>query len=111
MMVLVMGLAFKENCPDLRNTRVIDVIRELQTYNVDVDVYDPWVNAVEAQREYDVTPINRPEDGAYDAIVLAVAHQQFCDLGVEGIRAFGKQNCVLYDVKHVLPYTEVDGRL
>jgi UDP-N-acetyl-D-galactosamine dehydrogenase len=109
--VLVMGLAFKENCPDLRNTRVIDVIHELQAYSVDVDVYDPWVNAAEAQREYEVTPINRPEDGAYDAIVLAVAHQQFCDLGVDGIRAFGKQNCVLYDVKHVLPYTEVDGRL
>ena len=109
--ILVMGLAFKENCPDLRNTRVIDVIRELQAYNAHVDVYDPWVDAGEAQREYAVTPIGEPQPGTYDAIVLAVAHRQFRELGVAGIRAFGKANCVLYDVKHVLPYTEVDGRL
>jgi UDP-N-acetyl-D-galactosamine dehydrogenase len=109
--VLVLGLAFKENCADLRNTRVIDVVRELQSYSVKVDVYDPWVDAAEAQQEYDVTPVTRPDSGAYDAIVLAVAHRQFRELGIEGIRAMGKKNCVLYDVKHVLPYTEVDGRL
>ena len=110
--VLVMGLTFKENCPDLRNTRVIDIISELQSYNVNVDVYDPWVDAVEAEHEYGLKPVEEPEQGVYDAIVLAVAHTQFRELGAEGIRAFGKdEGCVLYDVKHVLPVREVDGRL
>ena len=110
--VLVMGLTFKENCPDLRNTRVIDIISELQSYNVNVDVYDPWVDAVEAEHEYGLKPVEEPEQGVYDAIVLAVAHTQFRELGAAGIRAFGKEEgCVLYDVKHVLPVREVDGRL
>jgi len=109
--VLVMGLTFKENCPDLRNTRVIDVINELKSYNVNVDVYDPWVAPAEAEHEYGVRPIAEPEQGVYDAIVLAVAHKQFRELGTKGIRAFGKENCVLYDVKHVLPASDVDGRL
>jgi UDP-N-acetyl-D-galactosamine dehydrogenase len=110
--ILVMGLTFKENCPDLRNTRVIDIISELQSYNVSVDVYDPWVNADESEREYGLRPVEAPEQDVYDAIVLAVAHDQFRELGVAGIRAFGKQSgCVLYDVKHVLPVGEVDGRL
>jgi len=109
--VLVMGLTFKENCPDLRNTRVIDVINELKSYNVNVDVYDPWVDPAEAEHEYGVRPIAEPEQGVYDAIVLAVAHHQFRKLGARGIRAFGKDNCVLYDVKHVLPASDVDGRL
>lgn len=109
--VLVMGLAFKENCPDLRNTRVIDVIEELELSNAIVDVYDPWVDPNEAEREYDVNLVEAPETGVYDAIVLAVAHKQFNELGVDGIRAFGKAECVLYDVKHVLPASGVDGRL
>ncbi len=109
--VLVMGLTFKENCPDLRNTRVIDVIEELQSYNVNVDVYDPWVDADEAEHEYGVRPISRPQPGVYDAVVLAVAHDQFREMGADGIRAFGKENSVLYDVKHILPVDAVDGRL
>jgi UDP-N-acetyl-D-galactosamine dehydrogenase len=110
--VLVMGLTFKENCPDLRNTRVIDIINELKSYNVDVDVYDPWIDSLEAEHEYGLKPVEEPEQGVYDAIVLAVAHQQFRELGAEGIRAFGKAGaCILYDVKHVLPVSEVDGRL
>ncbi len=109
--ILVMGLTFKENCPDLRNTRVVDVIEELQSYNVDVDVYDPWVDAGEAEREYGIRPVEQPGKGAYDAVVLAVAHKQFREMGAAGIRAFGKDNAVLYDVKHLLPVDEVDGRL
>ncbi len=109
--VLVMGLTFKENCPDLRNTRVIDVIEELQSFNVNVDVYDPWVDADEAEHEYGVRPIGQPDKGVYDAVILAVAHDQFRDMGAAGIRAFGKENSVLYDVKHVLPVDAVDGRL
>lgn len=109
--VLVLGLTFKENCPDLRNTRVIDVIEELRSYNVNVDVYDPWVDVSEAREEYGVEPIAAPEPGSYDAVVVAVAHQQFRELGVSGIRALGKPNCVLFDVKHILPPDEVDGRL
>jgi len=109
--VLVMGLAFKENCPDLRNTRVIDVVRELQSYSIEVDVHDPWVAAAYAQHEYGLTPIGTPEDGAYDAIVLAVAHTRFRELGAEGLRAFGKPGAVLFDVKAVLPADAVDARL
>jgi len=110
--VLVMGLTFKENCPDIRNTRVIDIISELQGYSVNVDVYDPWVDSLEAEHEYGLKPVEEPEQGVYDAIVLAVAHQQFRELGAEGLRAFGKTGaCILYDVKHVLPVSEVDGRL
>ena len=109
--ILVLGLAFKENCPDLRNTRVVDVINELQSYNVNVDVYDPWIDTAEAEREYGLAPLEQPEEGVYDAVVLAVAHDQFRELGAKGLRAFGKENCVLYDVKHVLPADAVDGRL
>ena len=109
--VLVMGLTFKENCPDLRNTRVIDLIEELQSYNVNVDVYDPWVDADEAEHEYGVRPLEQPEKGVYDAVVLAVAHDQFRDMGAAGIRSFCKDASVLYDVKHLLPVDEVDGRL
>jgi UDP-N-acetyl-D-galactosamine dehydrogenase len=109
--VLVLGLAFKENCPDLRNTRVVDVITELRSYNVQVDVYDPWVNAEDAKHEYDIDLTAKPDAGSYDAIILAVAHDEFRKLGAKGIRAFGKPASVLYDVKHVLPVSEVDGRL
>ncbi len=109
--VLVMGLTFKENCPDLRNTRVIDIIEELQSYNVNVDVYDPWVDAEEAVGTYGIRPLDQPEKNTYDAVVLAVAHEQFRDMGVTGIRSFGKEASVLYDVKHLLPVEAVDGRL
>ena len=109
--VLVMGLTFKENCPDLRNTRVVDVIEELKGYHANVDVYDPWVDAQEAQHEYGLTPIKEPKPGHYDAIILAVSHRQFLALGTAKIRAFGKPDSVLFDVKYVLPAAEVDGRL
>ncbi|MDH5387389.1 MAG: Vi polysaccharide biosynthesis UDP-N-acetylglucosamine C-6 dehydrogenase TviB [Gammaproteobacteria bacterium] len=109
--ILIMGLTFKENCPDIRNTRVIDVIDELKLSNTIVDVYDPWVDRAEAEHEYDIHLVDEPEQGVYDAIVLAVAHQRFKDLGVDGIRAFGKAECILYDVKNTLPASKVDGRL
>ena len=110
--VLVLGLAFKENCPDLRNTRVVDIVQALQGYNAQVDVFDPWVDAAEAQHEYGITPIDKPVQDAYDAIVLAVGHDQFRALGGQGVRAFGKADAsIVYDVKYVLPRDAVDGRL
>ncbi|MGE6915818.1 Vi polysaccharide biosynthesis UDP-N-acetylglucosamine C-6 dehydrogenase TviB [Achromobacter kerstersii] len=109
--VLVMGLAFKENCPDLRNTRIVDIVRELGDYNVDVDVYDPWVDAEEAVHEYGLTPIAKLEEGKYDAVILAVAHNQFKALGAEGIRKLGKAQHILYDLKYVLSPAESDLRL
>ncbi|QNN46975.1 Vi polysaccharide biosynthesis UDP-N-acetylglucosamine C-6 dehydrogenase TviB [Thermomonas brevis] len=109
--ILILGLAFKENCPDLRNTRVVDIVAALQGYNARVDVHDPWVDKAEAQHEYGITPIATPEQGDYDAVVLAVSHSQFCALGAAGARAFGKPKSVLYDVKSVLPKEAVDGRL
>lgn len=109
--ILVMGLTFKENCPDLRNTRVVDIIRELKTYNANVDVYDPWVSADEAQHEYGLTPVAELHYGRYDAIVLAVSHQQFIDMGLEKIRSIGKPASVIYDVKYLFRPEQVDGRL
>jgi len=109
--VLVMGLTFKENCPDLRNTRVVDIVKEFRDYNARVDVYDPWVDAREARHEYDIDLIQEPEAGHYDAVILAVAHQQFQEMGTERIRALGKPNSVLFDVKYVFPSDAVDGRL
>lgn len=109
--VLLLGLAFKENCPDLRNTRVIDIICELKSYSAQIDVYDPWVDADAAEKEYGIIPVSNLEHGAYDAIIIAVAHHQFAALGAEGIRALGKSKCILYDVKHLLPKSAVEGRL
>jgi UDP-N-acetyl-D-glucosamine/UDP-N-acetyl-D-galactosamine dehydrogenase len=109
--VLVLGLAFKENCPDLRNTRVTDVIAELRRYGADVDVHDPWVDVAEAQHEYGLTPVKAPAPATYDAIVLAVAHREFVALGAAGIRALGKPGCVLFDVKQVLARADCDDRL
>lgn len=109
--VLVMGLTFKENCPDLRNTRVVDVIKELQDYNITVDVYDPWIDAKEAQHEYGITPVAQPEQATYDGIILAVAHHQFKAMGAEDIRGFGKAEHILYDLKYTLPKSTVDLRL
>jgi UDP-N-acetyl-D-galactosamine dehydrogenase len=109
--VLVMGLAFKENCPDLRNTRVVDIVAELADYNCAVDVFDPWVNSAEAQHEYGISPIAQPGQGHYDAIILAVAHQQFQNMGAAAIRALGKSGSILYDLKYVLSLSEADLRL
>lgn len=109
--VLVMGLTFKENCPDLRNTRVVDILSELGEYNVAVDVVDPWAKSEEAQAEYGLELIETPEQGKYDAIVVAVAHKQFREMGAIAIRALGKSSHVLYDLKYVLPSDEADFRL
>ncbi|MGH8244589.1 MAG: nucleotide sugar dehydrogenase, partial [Steroidobacteraceae bacterium] len=108
--VLVLGLAFKENCPDLRNTRVVDIITALQEYTAQVDVCDPWVDAAEAKHEYGLD-LQEPADGEYDAIVLAVGHNEFLKLPNGGVRAYGKPRSVVYDVKHVLPREAVDARL
>ena len=109
--ILVMGLTFKENCPDLRNTRVIDIINEFKLLNANVEVHDPWVDQQEASKEYGVTMIDEPQKGYYDAIILAVSHRQFKTLGADTIRSYGKPVHVLYDVKYLLPASEVDGRL
>jgi UDP-N-acetyl-D-galactosamine dehydrogenase len=109
--VLVLGLAFKENCPDLRNTRVVDIVHALHAYNAQVDVHDPWINADEAKHEYALSPVASPVPGDYDAVIVAVGHRQFIELGVDGIRGYGKPDSVVYDVKYVLPRDAVDGRL
>ena len=110
--VLVLGLTFKENCPDIRNTKVVDIVKELQGYNVQVDVYDPWIDVNEAEHEYGLGCLAKiPENGHYAAIVLAVGHTQFVDLGASGIRAFGQEGAVLYDVKSILATVYSDGRL
>ena len=109
--VLVMGLTFKENCPDVRNTKVVDIVSELASYGSNVDVWDPWVDAAEAKAEYGIDLITEPEKGAYDVVVIAVAHDQFRKLGEQGIRGFGKETSVVYDIKYVLPTDAVDDRL
>ncbi len=109
--ILMLGLAFKENCPDLRNTRVVDIVHALRDYSAEVDIFDPWVDAAEARHEYDLELIGSPSPESYDAVIVAVGHRQFAELGSAGMRAFGKSSCVLYDVKYVLPREAVDGRL
>ena len=111
--ILVLGLSFKENCPDLRNTKVVDVVRGLQAYKANVDVYDPWIDVDQAQHEYGLTCLSDfPAAGAYDAIVVAVNHRQFISLGEVGIKAFARTDrTVIYDVKGIFPRHIVDGRL
>ncbi len=110
--ILVLGLTFKENCPDLRNTKVVDVIRTLQSYRVQVDVWDPWIDVDDAHAEYGLTCLHdAPAPDQYDGVILAVAHQEFIALGGAGIRAFGHANAAVFDVKSVLPRAEIDGRL
>jgi UDP-N-acetyl-D-galactosamine dehydrogenase len=109
--ILIMGLTFKENCPDLRNTRVIDVIRELRDYNVQIDVYDPWVDPLEAIQEYEIEPVSQPVTGAYDGVVIAVAHDQFKQIGAEGISNYLKSTAVIYDLKYILPNSAAVLRL
>jgi len=108
---LVLGLTFKENCPDLRNTRVVDIVAELTDYGIATDVYDPWVDPEEARHEYGIAPIGEPQPGTYDGIILAVAHHQFRDMGVQWLRVLGKPGAVIFDVKHAFPASAVDGRL
>jgi UDP-N-acetyl-D-galactosamine dehydrogenase len=109
--VLVMGLTFKENCPDLRNTKVVDIVRELAEYEVAADVYDPWVNSADALHEYGFATVAEPEAGAYDAIILAVAHREFKAMGAMAIRGLGKPHHVLFDLKYLLGPAESDLRL
>ena len=109
--ILVMGLTFKENCPDLRNTRVVDIIREFTLLHANVDVCDPWVNKDEARKEYGISPINELEPGKYDAIILTVPHTGFIEMGIETIRALGKPKHILYDVKYLFPADKTDARL
>lgn len=108
--VLVMGLTFKENCPDLRNTKIVDIVKELKEYNINADITDPCCSSDEAEHEYGLSLIE-PEEGKYDAIILAVAHNEFRELGINNIRKLGKENHVLYDLKYLLPKEEVDMRL
>ena len=109
--ILIMGLTFKENCPDHRNTRVIDLVKSFKDFNCNVDVYDPWVNKVQAADEYNIKIIDKPIKDKYDAIIIAVNHDEFKALTVDQIRAFGKTNHVLYDIKYLLKAAETDGRL
>jgi UDP-N-acetyl-D-galactosamine dehydrogenase len=109
--VLVLGLTFKENCPDLRNTRVIDLLRELEDFGAVVDVYDPWVDPDEARAEFGIEMITKPSEGTYDAIVLAVAHAEFKEAGAGQLRRYGCTGHVLYDLKHILPAADSDLRL
>ena len=109
--VLILGLAFKENCPDVRNTKVIDIVRELTSYGAIVDVHDPWVDAEEAKAAYGIELRMQPATEAYDVVVVAVAHRQFKELGEAGIRAFGKARSIIYDIKYLLPAEAADERL
>jgi len=109
--VLVMGLTFKENCPDLRNSKVIDIVRDLEELHCEVDIYDPWVSEEDAGAEYGITPVRRLQNGTYDSIIIAVAHRQFREMGEEAIRALGKSRHILYDLKYILPAKASDLRL
>ena len=110
--VLVLGLTFKENCPDLRNTKVVDIVKALKAYSTQVDVYDPWIDVAEAEHEYGLRCLSQaPVSGQYAAIVLAVGHHQFISLGEQGLKAWGQPGAVLYDVKSILPFGAADGRL
>ena len=109
--VLVLGLTFKENCPDVRNTKVVDIVSELRSYGANIDVHDPWVSADEARAEYGIDLVGEPVASHYDAVVLAVAHEEFKALGESGIRAYCKETSVLYDIKYVLPSDQSDDRL
>lgn len=109
--ILVMGLAFKENCPDIRNTRVVDIVAELKEYNCRVDVFDPWVAPENAVHEYGIELVDQPSPETYDGIIVAVAHRQFREMGVEAIRALGTQGHMLYDLKYLFPVAASDLRL
>jgi len=109
--ILILGLSFKEDCPDIRNTKIVDIISELQEYNCKVSVYDPWVDKFSAKKEYDITLIDKLETNKYDGIVIAVAHKQFKKLGIKKIKSFGKAKHVVYDLKYLFSQTQVEKRL
>jgi UDP-N-acetyl-D-galactosamine dehydrogenase len=109
--ILIMGLTFKENCPDLRNSRVVDLVEEFKNFNCNVDVYDPWIDKKQADLEYNIQAIDKPIKDKYDAIILAVSHDEFKSLTECQIRSYGKSSHVLYDIKYLLKENESDGRL
>lgn len=109
--ILILGFTFKENCPDIRNTRVIDIFNEFDGYHAHVDIYDPWVDIEEAQSEYNISFLSDLPKQKYDAIIVAVNHQKFKDMSIEDFHAMGKCNHIIFDVKHILPKNEIDGRL
>tara|TARA_Y100001935_G_scaffold255656_1_gene270584 strand:- start:241 stop:1518 length:1278 start_codon:yes stop_codon:yes gene_type:complete len=109
--ILIMGLTFKENCPDIRNSKVVDLVSELKGYNCHVDVYDPWVDIKRAEAEYNLSLIKEPELGKYDAIIMAVAHEEFKELTSEEVRRYGKEVSIIFDIKFLFEESEVDGRL
>ena len=109
--ILILGLTFKENCPDLRNTKVIDIIDELRDYGISVDVYDPWVDAREARDVYNIQMIQSPESEKYDAVVIAVAHNEFKEKNADYFRSLVKEKSVIFDVKNLLPLDMIDGAL
>jgi UDP-N-acetyl-D-galactosamine dehydrogenase len=109
--VLIMGLTFKENCPDVRNTKIVDVVQELKKYGCKVEVFDPWADADDTEHEDGLRPVKQRKPGCYDAVVMGVGHQEFRDMGIEKVRALGRKTHVLYDIKYVFKASEVDGRL
>ena len=109
--ILILGFTFKENCPDVRNTRIIDIVEELSVYNANVDIYDPWASNDEVEHEYGVSLVPELKNNHYDAVILAVSHSQFKEMGVEKIRQLGKENSILFDVKYLFDRNDVDGRL
>ncbi|HEY1141999.1 MAG TPA: UDP binding domain-containing protein, partial [Lysobacter sp.] len=110
--ILILGMAFKENCPDLRNTRVVELAQRFREYRAQVDIHDPWVDPATARHEYGVELLTeQPQQGRYDAVVLAVAHEQYRELGAGGARRFGRPGALLYDIKSLYPRDQVDARL
>lgn len=109
--VLIMGFTFKENCPDVRNTRVIDMVEALKARNVNVDVYEPWGDAAEIEHEYGITPVPELSANTYDAVIMAVAHDEFRSMGLDKVKSLGKDACVIYDIKNILPADLIDGCL
>jgi UDP-N-acetyl-D-galactosamine dehydrogenase len=107
----MMGITFKENCPDIRNSKVVDVIRELEKYGAKIDVYDPWVDASEAEHEYGIRPVKKLRKGYYDAAIVAVSPREFKTMGAAAVRQLCRNNHVLFDIKYVFPAKDVDGRL
>jgi UDP-N-acetyl-D-glucosamine/UDP-N-acetyl-D-galactosamine dehydrogenase len=109
--ILILGLSFKENCPDIRNTKIVDMVKALKEYDLDLDIYDPWVDSAEVEGEYGLAPVTELKQGHYDAIVIAVAHDQFKAMSSQELIALGKEKHVLYDLKYILDKTESDLRL
>lgn len=109
--ILILGFTFKEHCPDVRNTKVIDIVKEFRNYNANVDIYDPWADADDVNHEYGVQLTKTPEKNKYSAIIIAVAHRDFLEMGIERIRKLGKKDCVIFDVKGIFDADKVDGRL